>query len=53
MNELVGGNYADMMNSKSTPQQVPSNDPMSQFLNKDYREVLKKTEEKDNRKHGR
>ena len=51
MNELVGRNYGDMM--KSTPQQVPSSDPMSKFLNKDYREVLKKTEEKDNRKHRR
>ena len=52
MNELVGGQYADMM--KDTPQQaVPSNDPMSQFLNKDYSEVLKKAEEKDNRKHRR
>ena len=52
MNELVGGQYGDMMN-KNTPQQVPSNDPMSQFLNKDYREVLKKTDEKQKQKHGR
>ena len=52
MNELVGSQYGDMM--KDTPQQaVPSNDPMSQFLNKDYSEVLKKAEEKDNRKHRR
>ena len=51
MNELVGRQYGDMMNS--TPQQVPSSDPMSQFLNKDYREVLKKTEEKQKQKHGR
>ena len=49
MNELVGGQYSDMMNT--TPQQVPSNDPMSQFLNKDYSEVLKKSEEKSNSKH--
>ena len=51
MNELVGGQYGDMM--KNTPQQVPSSDPMSQFLNKDYSEVLKKTEEKSKQKHGR
>ena len=51
MNELVGRQYGDMMNS--TPQQVPSSDPMSQFLNKDYREVLQKSEEKSKIKHGR
>ena len=49
MNELVGGQYGDMM--KSTPQQVPSNEPMAQFLNKDYREVLEKTEEKQQQKY--
>jgi len=52
MNELVGGQYGDMMN-KNTPQQVPPNDPMAQFVNKDYREVLKKTDEKQKQKHGR
>tara|TARA_B100000902_G_scaffold311330_1_gene301154 strand:+ start:127 stop:543 length:417 start_codon:yes stop_codon:yes gene_type:complete len=51
MNELVGGQYGDMMNT--TPQQVPSSDPMSQFVNKDYREVLKRTEEKQNQKYGK
>ena len=51
MNELVGKNYGDMMNT--TPQQVPSSDPMSQFLNKDYRKVLEKTQEIHNRKHGK
>ena len=50
MHELVGGQYGDMMNG--TPQ-VPSSDPMSQFLNKDYREVLEKTEEKQKQKYGR
>ena len=50
MNELVGKNYGDMMNE--TPQQVPSNDPMAQFLNKDYRQVLQKTEEKVKSKNG-
>ena len=53
MNELVGGQYGDMMN-KNTPQQVvPSSDPMSQFVNKDYREVLKRTEEKQQQKYGK
>ena len=51
MNELVGGQYGDMMN-KNTPHQVPSSDPMAQFLNKDYSEVLKKSEEKSKMKHG-
>jgi len=51
MNELVGGQYGDMMNQQ--PQQVPSSDPMSQFLNKDYREVLKKTDEKQKQKYGK
>ena len=51
MNELVGSRYGDMMNQQ--PQQVPSSDPMSQFLNKDYSEVLKKSEEKSKNKIGR
>ena len=51
MNELVGKQYGDMMNT--SPQQVPSSDPMSQFLNKDYREVLKKTDEKQKQKYGK
>ena len=51
MNELVGRQYGDMINS--TPQQVPSSDPMAQFLNNDYREVLKRTEEKQKQKYGK
>ena len=51
MNELVGRQYGDMMNG--TSQQVPSSDPMSQFVNKDYREVLKRTEEKQQQKYGK
>ena len=52
MNELVGRQYGDMM--KDTPQQnVNSNDPMSKFLNKDYREVLEKTDEKQKQKYGK
>jgi len=50
MNELVGKNYGDMMNGT---QQVPSSDPMSQFLNKDYSQVLEKSIEKSKNKHGR
>ena len=48
MNELVGGQYGDMMNQQ--PQVVPSSDPMSQFLNKDYSEVLEKSIEKSKTK---
>ena len=51
MNQLVGSQYSDMMNG--TQQVVPSSDPMSQFLNKDYSQVLEKSIEKSNRKHGR
>ena len=50
MNELVGGQYGDMMNG--TPK-VPSSDPMSQFLNKDYSQVLEKSMEKSKNKIGR
>ena len=51
MNELVGKQYGDMMNQQ--PQVVPSSDPMSQFLNKDYTEVLEKAEEKQRQKYGK
>ena len=51
MNEIVGRNYGDMMNQQ--PQAVPSSDPMSQFLNKDYREVLDKAEQKQKQKNGK
>ena len=50
MNEVVGKNYGDMMNGT---QPVPSSDPMSQFLNKDYSQVLKKSIEKSKNKLGR
>ena len=52
INDVIGQNYGDIMNGTSQ-QNVNPNDPMAQFLNKDYREVLQKTEEKDKRKHGR
>ena len=50
MNELIGKQYGGMMN---TTQQIPSSDPMSQFLNKDYREVLNKAEQKQQQKYGK
>ena len=51
MNDIVGKNYGDMMNT--APQQVPSSDPMAQFLNKDYSEVLQKSIEKQKQKYGK
>ena len=58
MNELVGGQYGDMMN-KSEPNTdiaksmgVNPNDPTMDFLKKDYREVLKKAEQKSKQKYG-
>ena len=50
-NEVLSSQYGDMMNQQ--PQQVPSSDPMSQFLNKDYSEVLEKSIEKSKMKSGR
>ena len=50
MNELVGRQYGDVMNGT---QQVSSSDPMSQFLNKDYSQVLEKSIEKSKNKLGR
>ena len=50
MNEVIGKNYGNKMNGT---QQVPSSDPMSQFLNKDYSEVLEKSIEKSKNKIGR
>ena len=51
MSEVLGKSYGDMMNN-DTPN-VNQNDPMAQFINKDYREVLKKTEEKQQQKYGK
>ena len=60
MNELVGKNYGDMMNDSSQPNidiassmGVNPNDPANSFLNKDYREVLKRAEEKTKQKYGK
>ena len=51
MNELMGKQYGDVMGGTSQ-QVVSSNDPMAKFVNKDYSEVLKKSEEKSKMKHG-
>ena len=48
MNDVIGRNYGDMMNN-NTPMVNP-NDPMSQFLNKDYSEVLEKSYKKSGKK---
>ena len=57
MNEIIGGQYGDMMSDKPNGNLVSSmgvnpNDPVNSFLTKDYREVLKKTEEKQRQKYG-
>ncbi len=52
INDVVSQNYGDLVNGESQPAVNP-NDPMSQFLNKDYSGVLKKTKDIDDRKHGR
>ena len=51
MNELVSGQYGDMMNNQSPTISVDGQTP--DFLKKDYREVLKKSEEKSKMKHTR
>ena len=49
MNEVLASQYNSDSN---TTQQVPSRDPMSQFLNKDYRQVLQKVDEKAKQTRG-
>ena len=45
MNEVLSNQYNDTANG--TQQSIANpNDPMAQFLNKDYRQVMKKVEEK-------
>ena len=45
MNEVLSNQYNDTANG--TQQSISNpNDPMAQFLNKDYRQVMKKVEEK-------
>ena len=51
MNELVSKEYGDIMNNSNNTISVNGQTP--DFLKKDYRTVLKKAEEKTNKKHGR
>ena len=51
MNELIGSQYGDMMNNNpNTP--VTVDGQTADFLQKDYSKILKKSEEKDNKKWG-
>ena len=56
MNEVMSSQYGDMMNSNSEPNVVVNgvsgDEPGMDFLKKDYREVLKKSEEKSEQKRG-
>jgi len=51
MNELVGGQYGDMMENQSTTISVNGQTP--NFLKKDYRAVMKAVDKKQKQKHGR
>jgi len=51
MNELVGGQYGDMMENQSTTISVNGQTP--NFLKKDYRAVMKAVDKKQKKKHGR
>ncbi len=51
VNEVASSQYGDLMNG-SSQQSVNPNDPMAQFLNKDYRDVMKKVDEKTKQKRG-
>ena len=51
MNELMGKQYGDMVTNQSPTISVDGQTP--DFLKKDYREVLKKSEEKSKIKNGR
>ena len=60
MNELVGGQYSNMMNdgdpsngNLAASMGVNPSDPANSFLTKDYREVLKKADEKQKQKYGK
>ena len=51
MNEVLSSQYSDTMNGAQSTAVNP-NDPMSKFLNKDYRQVLQKVEEKAKQTRG-
>ena len=56
VHDVMSSQYGDMMNSNSEPNVVvdgvTGNEPGMDFLKKDYREVLKKSEEKSKQKRG-
>ena len=51
VNEVLSSQYQNTMNG-STQTAVSPNDPMAQFLNKDYSAVLQKSIEKTKQKNG-
>ena len=51
VNQVASSQYGDLMNG-SSQQVVNPNDPMAEFLNKDYRSVMKKVDEKSKQKRG-
>ena len=51
VSEVASSQYGDLMNG-SSQQSVNPNDPMAEFLNKDYRSVMKKVDEKAKQKRG-
>ena len=54
MNDVLQTSYSDMMhsgnNSSTQTQTVNPNDPMSQFLNKDYRSIMKAIDKKQEKR---
>ena len=52
MSEVISKQYEGTDQDGSTQQSVNPRDPMSQFLNKDYRQVLKKVDEKAKQTRG-
>ena len=51
VNEVVSSGYGDLMNG-SSQQSVNPNDPMAEFLNKDYRNVMKAVDKKTKQRRG-
>ena len=51
MNEVMSSQYGDLMNNDTNPN-VAVDGQTADFLNKDYREVLKKSEEKSKQRRG-
>ena len=54
MNEVLSSQYSETTDAVQGTQQIMANpnDPMSQFLNKDYRQVMQKVDEKAKQKNG-